>query len=550
MYQSQRYFLDLDNLDRFALLSHATNLILSTTIPHPTLLSILLDITLAHGHSYESNTILRALLFVALSPLSTGAGPPICHPAHSLFLLELRTRWTGSGFPERTFYGILVDVLHVVQSPEAWRCQAVHKLAKSIDSSDFLSFMELVHGCTHIVCELDYSDRRKIRATKLKQQENTYAAMRLWTQLHEWLGIACDLCITVCDSGESSIEYSDAVYAVLELTLSADNVGIPQADLQGAMVCLATHWLSSPFILDVQSDSIVNRLGEITPRSSTYVTLIAKTFARLSLSLGQRRLESFAAALRSQGLLHLEASLWSCALRHIEYPTPGCLLGPGIEVEEIGEYRDRLIDLVDEAEHRCFGVNAPSPSSSGRIQSSDANVDAFNDTTGGLGRQWQWEAMLRCWVRRDKDHPSVNKKRKVEGAKMSCLSDSPTFRLRRTARSHSATIGRTQNGYIREPIAEDRRSSQNGEETSTRDIRLPLEAWPSNFTSLLADAFSQRTALRGTLEKKPRAEGIKSRLGIQLSPPFYSDKQQGNPLPSDDLLDLFIYQSSSSPPHR
>lgn len=490
--------------------------------------------------------------------MSTGARPPICHPAHSVFLLELRTRWTDSGFPEQTFCRILVDVLHVVQSPEAWRCKAVHKLAKTIGGSDILSFMELVRGCTSIACELDHSDRRKIRARKLKQQDRTYVATRLWTRLHEWLRIACDLCITANDSGESSIEHSDAIYAVLELSLSAENVGIPQADLQGDIVCLATQWLSSPFILSVQSDSVVNRLVEITPRSSTYVTLIAQTFGRLSLGLGQSKLQSFAVALRSHDLLRLEASLWSCALRHIEYPTPGCLGS--------GEYRDRLIDLVDDAEHRSFGVDAPSPGSS-RILSSDPNVDACNNTTGGLHRQWQWEAMLRCWVRRDDDYPSVNKKRKVEAAETSCLPDSPSFRLRRNAsmmmQSPSATIRRTRNGNIRGPIAEDRvrgrSSSQNGEEHSTgRDMRLPLETWPSNFTSLLADAFSQRTALRDTQGKKPQVGDIRPRLGIQticsLSPPspslIHSSKHQANLLPSDDLLDLFVYQASSSPPHH
>jgi hypothetical protein len=537
--------------------------VLNTTIHHPTLLSILLDVTLAHGLLYESNTVLRALLFVAFSPVSTCARPPICHPAHSVFLLEHRTRWIGGGFSDQAFCRIFVEVLDAAQSCEAWGCKAVHKLAKNICGSDFFSFMELASGCTSMASELDFSDRRKIRATMLKQQNTSYVAMRLWTRICQWLDIACDHYIT---AEEWSMKNSDAVYAFLELSLSSglhhdictvDDADILYADLQGAIACLATHWLSSCSILKSQTDSIVRRLREITPRSSTYVTLVTKTFAKLSLSLSQSKLRSFAMVLRLHGLLRLEASLWACALHHIELPAPEHLFESSNRMEEIREYRDCLIDLVDDAEHRCFGVDTPSPDSC-HMPSSHAKIDASGSTASRLNCEWQWEATLRCWVCRDNDHPSAKKKRKAEPAETLCLSESRSFHLRRTAsiavQNPSGTTGITRTGNMEGSLAwgsvRRRSSSQSGGEysTHTRGMRLPLQPSSSNFTSLLADAFSQRTVLRDIREKTTQGRDIKSRLNIQpicLSPTPASSLSNNSEheimtLPSDDLLDLFI----------
>ena len=541
------------------MLSHAINLVLNTTVHHPTLLSILLDVTLAYGLLYESSTVLRALLFVALSPVSAGARPPVCHSVHSIFLLELHTRWTGRGFPEQPFCRILIEVLHVVRSPEAWGSKAVHKLARDICSSNFVSFMELAGGCTSTALKLDSSDRRKIRATKPKKQDNSCVAMLLWARLREWLDIVCDHCITAENSGESSSETSDAVYAFLELSLSSglhhnvctvEDADIPHVDLQGAIVCLATYCLLSFFIPNLRADSIANRLREITPRSSTFATLITKTFATLSLDRGQSKLQSIAVILRLHDLPLLEASMWACALRQTELSTPKSLFGSGNGITEIRQYRDRLIDLVDEAEHRCFGVDALLPDPRHK-PSGYAKGDALGSTTSHLNCKWEWEAMLRCWVHTGHDHPSV-KRRKVEPAKMLSLSSSRSLRSRTasiTVQNASRTVRTTRNGHM-EGIAEGsvrQRSFQSGGESIThtsQDMQLPLQPSSSNFASLLADAFSRRTVVRDK-HTQPEAE---SRLSIQpkcssSSSLSHNSEHQVITLPSDDLLDLFICQA-------
>lgn len=529
---------------RFALLAHAINLVLNTTIHHPTLLSILLDVTLAHGLLYESSILLRALLFVALSPMSTSARPPICHPAHSVFLLELRSRWNGGGFQDQAFCGVLVEVLHAVQSHEAWGCKAVHKFAKNIWGSDFISFMELAGGCASMASMLDNLDQRKIRRIKL--QDNSYVTMRLWTRIHQWLDIACDHCITAEDSRVWSIENSDAVYVFLELSLFSDlhrdmcpvdNGDILREDLQGAVVCLATLLLSSPFVLNLQADSIVNRLREITPRSSTYAILVPKIFAKLNINLGQSKLRYLAAILCLHGLLRLEASLWACALRHIELQTSEHLLGSSNGVEKIREFRDRLIELVDDAEHRCFGVDAPSSD----FRHMPAKVDASGSTAGPLEYEWQWESMLRCWVRREDGHSSAKKKRKIEHAAMLY----PRFRSSHTRHiagvaglntSVSTGITRTRYMHMGRPIGEGYVKQRSN--THTRDMRLPLQPSSSSFTTLLADAFSQRTVLHDDIQKKKTQA-----RDICLSGPSHDAINLG----SDDLLDLFI---CCSPPQN
>jgi hypothetical protein len=474
------------------------------TIHHPTLLSIILDVSLAHGLLYESDAVLRVLLFVALSPASTGGMPPVCHPTHSAFFLELRTRWLDNGFPDQTFCRIVVEVLLAVRSPEAWGCKAVHKLAKKICGSDFLSFMELVSSCTSVVLRLGDSNRSNVETTMSKQQDNTCVVTRLRRRIHQWLDFACDHCTTT--NSEESSAGSDAVYGCLELSLSclqhdicsADNAHI-HADLQATIVCLATLWLTSSFVLNSQRDWMVNRLGDITPRSSTYVTLVTKTFAKWTLDLGQRKIRSIAMMLRLQNLLRLETSLWACVLRHIEHPTSEHLLGSSSEIEKIREYRDRLIDLVDDAEDRCFGVDA----SSRHTPRGHAKVDDLGSAAGHLNCEWHWEAIVRCWVRKDNSHPST-KKRKIDDTKVS--------------------------GARLDPV-------------HNKDMPLPLQPSSSNFTSLLANAFLRRTVLRDVREKKTQAGHH------TLSPPpdliqAHRNEHEGINLPSDDLLDLFICESS------
>ena len=525
--------------DRFTLLSHAINLILNTTIHHPTLLNVLLNVALSHGLLYESNTVLRALLFVALSPVSCAARPPVCHPAHSEFLLELRTQWIGGGFHDQAFYSILVEVLYTVQSHEAWGSKAVDKLVKNICGTNFTSFVTLVCGCTSVALELGPSCHRKVRSTTIEKKDNSYAQMGLWMRIHRWLDIVCDHCIITEE--ESDSDKADVLYAFLELSLSSalfqdictvDNVEVIYADLQGAIVCLATQWLLSPFILSSQAEWIVGRLAEITPRSSTFVTLVTKTFAKSSLGLAQNKLQSVGAILRSHDLLRLEASLWACVLHYIELPTAGYLLGSNDGTEKFKEYRHCLIDLVDDAEQRCFGVDSLSPEIC-HTPNGGRKEEATGSKTKWLQSEWQWEDMIGCWVRNNSYHSS-SKKRKI-------IPEMPRrLESRASHRNTGATLqkasARIPSGFIGGPLAVNyikKMTSYSKKEEDRESMKVPLRWSSTNFTSLLADAFSQRIVLR---EKKNRGAEMNTKA-VCLSPCHTSEYQ--NFPPSDDLLDLF-----------
>src|ERR1700683_2500891 len=120
-------------------------MILSTCPHHPTLLTVLLDVCLKWSLGHESCTLLRALLVASVSPAMTPS--PICHPAHSSYLLDLCTTWTAENHKavngrsistKSMFVHILVDVLTDTRVPDTWTCQAVTKLAREIRKTEFV----------------------------------------------------------------------------------------------------------------------------------------------------------------------------------------------------------------------------------------------------------------------------------------------------------------------------------------------------------------------------------------------------------------------------
>lgn len=202
-------------------------------------------------------------------------------------------------------------------------------------------------------------------------------------------------------------------------------------DLPDAIVCLATYCLSISSTLQLITTSEVNiiikLLWEATPVTLTYSNLItrifnknpgiAPPFSTPTLAECKQTLQKQALSLRSQHLLWLEASLWSCALRHIEQldGKPGVFRG---SAEEVKEFREELIDSVDEAERQCFGPGEPwkdlvdtertrvtknhEPRGCALRTNQRNSTDVrshtdteLNDFRGG----WEWEGTVGCWAR-------------------------------------------------------------------------------------------------------------------------------------------------------
>ncbi|GLB37257.1 hypothetical protein LshimejAT787_0403080 [Lyophyllum shimeji] len=392
---------------RWAVLSHALSLILNSTAHHPTLLMALLELTLDHRLHHESCTLLRSLLSLALRPTSPANVPPICHPTHSNLLFDLCTRWNAGGFSDASLFKVFVQTLVDVQCPDAFVCKATHRLAQVMCSRDFSSFIWLIS----IIADLDVNSGRKTRL----RDESKSGEERLQSRQHTWLKMAFEqLTFTNMPRGsQEAAEYTDAMG---EMLLSAFAPGHPHRrspDAEGLLLCLATCWLVSQSHHRLPSTYLIQNLATVQPQACTFSALIEKVLSESAgrLHTIQETMESLAATLRAAGLLHLEVSLWECALRHIELPTHERTLAASNSIADIQSYRRRLIGLVDDAEDRCYGrpvINSP--------------------RSGLSSGAWEWEPFVGCWIPKTEAPASVRKKRRLEHPRLSSRTIRPSRR--------------------------------------------------------------------------------------------------------------------------
>ncbi|KAJ7782868.1 hypothetical protein B0H16DRAFT_1494687 [Mycena metata] len=354
---------------RSALLAHSLDITLRCP-HHFTLLSILLDVCLQYDLEHESRFLLERLLQVAVSPIADANSPlRLCHPAHSNYLFDLLLKWNGAGRPPTGFIGILTTVLVQAARPELWSCKALTRFARGLQQQDFRSFMDMA---SQLVGSLVADEPHET----LIRKHRTFGAEEssLTVQLNKWLNYS---------SPFPPSEHWPWIFEFLEQCRQSGvhrNIADP---LAATVACWATHYLS---ITAPADDTCLHQLlKEISPTVTMYNHLIEKSFGIRQTTppkLEEIRdiLQAYACCLRAKGLLLLEASLWACALRFTE--TSKDLLGPCVSREKIARYREELMDLVDDAERRCFG----------RLGSSPCQA---------LRPRWEWEKSLGCWAERD-----------------------------------------------------------------------------------------------------------------------------------------------------
>ena len=78
----------------WTLIAHATSEIVVTCPDHPMLMLSLLGVALIHGLYAESKTFLRSFLTALFRSPRHGIPPPITHPMHPSYLVELCNEWT------------------------------------------------------------------------------------------------------------------------------------------------------------------------------------------------------------------------------------------------------------------------------------------------------------------------------------------------------------------------------------------------------------------------------------------------------------------------
>lgn len=493
---------------------------------------------------------------MAFSSTSTSnATPRICHPAHATFLQDLRSRWNASGLSDRAFFQLLVDVLETVQSTEAWACKSVHAMARAMFTRDFPSFMRLIGGSTRLVAG---ASARSVR-NETSKSGGRPKSVQLRHRFYRWTEMALDYLLSTDVSSESQnvAETSNAVLSCLLSILASglhhtntsfDDLGA--ADSPGMILCLATHWLLN---LNKASSSrlasIIDRLAEVSPPTSAYSPLMEKIFSESCLTNCQGKLDAATSILRSYGLMRLEASMWACALRQIELSTCERLLATCNSDEQIRKYRHRLIELVDEAENRCFGlVQRDRPFAAPqtpRFKNQPSSKAAANQAMGA----WRWEAMVGCWIRGTDNPTSAKKKRKISF--LQCSSRRLRHRATHTPHKRIPRLSLDPSTRSSRPSKQTRGShSENDDSTShvCDNLQTPLIKRPSAFASRLSDAFAHRTVLHG-IQNACDPDDLQN---PQISPipkraKFNFEVNRSMELPSDDSLDLFACVSSSPP---
>ncbi|KAF5386022.1 hypothetical protein D9615_002404 [Tricholomella constricta] len=531
---------------RWAVLSHALSLILNSTVHHPTLLIALLELTLDHKMFYESQTLLRYVLSLALGTASSKF-PPICHPAHATFLFDLFKRWTAGGLSELVFFQICLQVLETVQSHDAWTCKAVHNLAQIMYGRNFASFLGLIRAFS----DFGFNSALRIGHREPAADNATYQKA-INSRFHMWLKMSFEQCPTNPTMAASeSAEHSHAMGEML-LAAFATSPVVPDsltADIRGLLLCLATCWLASQTHSSVKA-RLVDHLREALPQASTFTPLVTKVFSRSDERLDTLRetIEDLASTLRSCGLLQLEASLWACALRHIELPAHESQLTNRNGITRIQSYRHELIGLVDDAEHRCLGLRVLDLPHAVSLQKTGHPPFSLSSEYN-LDGAWEWEALVGCWIRRREDPMSDRKKRKLahvqhHTAHARRIHPSPFSMGPKTPKS-SVSFARLRVGTDSGPI-----HLENVKDTyNDSEIGCPLRSTSHNFSSLLSDAFTkretlhpfQRMCIRFRSETPPRAVHYPEYQGQQVND---DDYQHTMPF-SDDSLNLFACASSS-----
>ena len=290
----------------------------------------LLGVTLNHGLYTESKTFLR-LFLVTLIRSRRRRGiipPPIAHPMHPSYLVDLCNEWTrlapehyAGPFTHRSFAAVTLEVLIKHGSAAVWTCKSITRLVQLLRTRDFECFLTFLHGLIetfpvrptgprHLVHDDGYGEDRSL----------------LW-RLAKWAGVITSdfFSSQVKDGARSGEVDAHQLYSIVEILASAYDTGLhlvsindDKADMrdpQGALVCAATHCLSTtiPLFSSPRQHAVLELLHDVSPNSTTYEALAGLPLERLRVLAG---------ALRANNLGSLERALLACAVEHSSSSSP------------------------------------------------------------------------------------------------------------------------------------------------------------------------------------------------------------------------------------
>ncbi|KIJ67593.1 hypothetical protein HYDPIDRAFT_166133 [Hydnomerulius pinastri MD-312] len=560
---------------RFSIVSHALSMILLMCAHHHTLINILLDHCLSFGLVHESIRLLNIILSQALLPTNSSYQPPITHPAHTTYLVDLHAKWITSNkkpgshseshlFTTSSFCQAVLSTLLQSSRPSShalWTSKPLNKMVRAIQSCDINSFISIAGALAKSFWDITGSSP----GADPEDGGNTHVIL-LRDHLSEWITSVFDALVVLLEtplSTGSEVRTCAVVDILDNCRLSQLHAirGPPnssQIDLPDIITVLATRLYITLDASSINASRLVAILEGATPIPATFTKLIQCLY-QPTMSLGASvetllsQLALYSSALRSQKLFRLDASLWACALRHFETAIATSQHGNSALVTK---YKGRLMDAVDAAERRCFGGDMPDSSPS-------VPLTAHSKRVKGMHRRkpsghWEWEEMVGCWIRKT----PVHKKRKVEESPLvlrtpsrkallrkrsEALGDAKTTRAASastsastsssTSRSRSCTFSRSSSSsqpsesdaYTEESDAgseyQDDMDKENYPSNPLPPRKLPqgLERRQSNFSSLLADAQVNRITLHSEAHPKPKpktkplSSGIPEKYILPLS---------------------------------
>ncbi|KAL1748622.1 hypothetical protein HDZ31DRAFT_60072 [Schizophyllum fasciatum] len=495
---------------RTAIRSQALDIILSQCPHHFTLLSILLDTTLAHGLACEAPDILRLLLHQAVRPRRVGP-PSLLHPAHTLFLVDLLRRWTAPSVARSpdTFVHALLDVLDEETASEVWSSKTMDRLARELWRPSLPAFLDLAAG---LVSHIAHPKSFTLNAAIVQALEH---------RLHGWLLLATRHCfrrsmLSIAFGDDS--EY-DAIRDFLRM-VHPMMVNCPSGSpVTQDVLCLATEWLVARHNEACKSDlnTIRSLIRRSTPGQDTYKVVVAMPFTDRSFAdqIGSVNWLAHVASafsarahiLRQHGLANAEAMLWASVLREVERPTSERVAAVRSSDEEVHRWREQVVLLADEAETRC---------------------------RGGMTRAgWARENMVDCW---DDQRPVKKAKRAHPKTPAKTKARSSEKRERR-ATSHydsmespvrSRSRGRENKKVVRFRASSDtEEEEEDGENVSTsprvattgREERLVCTP-RRRFSSILSSALVNMTTVhtpQPKVSKQPARTSLPARGGASHS---------------------------------
>src|SRR5258708_1127872 len=266
------------------------------------LLLSLLGIALTHGLYAESKTFLRLFLTTLIQPHRRHGNipPPIAHPMHPSYLVELCDEWTRMGpkhcsapFSHRSFASITLEVLMEQGSAAACTCKSITRLVQLLRTCDFECFLTFLQGLIKTLAA-----RPQLRDDGGRLEGHT-----LLSRLAKWTGvITSDFFSSEAGLGDrdsNGAAHAHEFWSIVEILASAydtklhlvainDDGEEDTRDPQGALVCVATHCLSTSttFLSTISPPrryTILSLLHDTTSSSTTYDALADLPLARLRI---------------------------------------------------------------------------------------------------------------------------------------------------------------------------------------------------------------------------------------------------------------------------